>query len=84
MRALAATSGQELTYTCVPPGSGLRIGVERDSDSAFDGDEVDAGTDPANPLFLPPEYIDCSSLDLLQKPKLRVSKNLSPAGGTRG
>jgi hypothetical protein len=25
LRALANTAGQELTYTCVPPGSGLRI-----------------------------------------------------------
>ena len=25
LRALAATSGQEVTYTCVPPGSGRRI-----------------------------------------------------------
>src|SRR5262249_29153897 len=28
LRALAATPGQNLTYTCVPPGSGLRIGVD--------------------------------------------------------
>lgn len=27
LRALAATSGQEVTYTCVPPGSGRRIGL---------------------------------------------------------
>jgi hypothetical protein len=25
LRALAATAGQEVTYTCVPPGSGPRI-----------------------------------------------------------
>ena len=28
LRALAATTGQEVTYTCVPPGSGRRIGLE--------------------------------------------------------
>jgi hypothetical protein len=25
LRGLAATAGQEVTYTCVPPGSGTRI-----------------------------------------------------------
>ncbi|MGQ0619518.1 MAG: YncE family protein [Panacagrimonas sp.] len=40
LRALAATPGQALTYTCVPPGSGLRIGVDRDEDGVRDGDEV--------------------------------------------
>ena len=42
-------AGQELTYTCVPPGSGQRIGVDRDDDGVFDRDERDAGTDPADP-----------------------------------
>src|SRR5262249_29455596 len=46
LRALAAVPGQELTYTCVPPGSGLRVGVDRDEDGALDRDELDAGTDP--------------------------------------
>ena len=27
MGALAATTGQEVPYTCVPPGSGRRIGL---------------------------------------------------------
>ncbi len=53
LRALAATSGQELTFTCVPPGSGTRLGVDRDDDGAFDRDELDAGTDPANPNSFP-------------------------------
>ena len=29
LRALAATPGQEVTYTCVPPGSGQRIALNR-------------------------------------------------------
>jgi hypothetical protein len=37
LRALAATPGQEITYTCVPPGSGLRMGVDQDLDGVFDG-----------------------------------------------
>jgi DNA-binding beta-propeller fold protein YncE len=37
LRALAATPGQEVTYTCVSPGSGERAGVDRDEDGVFDG-----------------------------------------------
>jgi YVTN family beta-propeller protein len=29
LRALAATPGQDLTYTCTPPGSGPRMGIDR-------------------------------------------------------
>jgi DNA-binding beta-propeller fold protein YncE len=39
LRALATKTGRELTYTCVPPGSGMRIGIDRDGDGTFDGDE---------------------------------------------
>ncbi len=53
LRALAATPGQELTYTCVPPGSGARIGVDRDEDGFFDHDELDGGSDPADATDVP-------------------------------
>src|SRR6185295_11602217 len=33
VRSLADTPGQEITFTCVPPGSGVRIGVDRDGDT---------------------------------------------------
>jgi hypothetical protein len=36
LRALANTEGP-LTYTCAPPGSGERMGVDRDVDAVFDG-----------------------------------------------
>ncbi len=36
-----------LTYTCAPPGAGVRMALDRDEDGALDGDERDAGTDPA-------------------------------------
>jgi hypothetical protein len=52
VRALS-TPGQDLTWTCAPPGSGERIGVDRDDDGVYDGDEADAGTDPQNPLSFP-------------------------------
>lgn len=44
-----ADGGQPLTYTCAPPGSGVRMALDRDLDGARDGDERDAFTDPANP-----------------------------------
>jgi len=34
-----AANGSELTYTCVPPGAGRRIGIDRDLDGVLDGDE---------------------------------------------
>jgi YVTN family beta-propeller protein len=40
LRRLALAPGQELTYTCTPPGSGLRMGIDRDLDGILDGDEV--------------------------------------------
>jgi DNA-binding beta-propeller fold protein YncE len=40
---------QSVTYTCVPAGSGARIGVDRDNDGYADGDELWAGTNPSNP-----------------------------------
>jgi DNA-binding beta-propeller fold protein YncE len=50
---LAVHFGHPVTYTCVPPGSGERIGVDRDGDGAWDGDERDAHSDPADPTDAP-------------------------------
>jgi DNA-binding beta-propeller fold protein YncE len=52
--ALIASAAQHpVTYTCVPRGSGVRIGVDRDGDGAWDGDERDARSDPADPSSTP-------------------------------
>jgi len=64
LRLQAATAGQELTYTCVPPGSGARIGVDRDEDGYFDRDELDAGSDPSDAGSVPPVLIRVSTLNL--------------------
>jgi hypothetical protein len=39
LRALAVASGQEITYTCVPVGSGLRVGLDRDLDGVLNRNE---------------------------------------------
>jgi len=36
---LAASAEGEVTLTCVPPGSGVRIGIDRDEDGILDEDE---------------------------------------------
>jgi len=48
LRAQASLTGQELTYTAVPKGSGMRIGIDRDLDGSLDGD--DNCPSAANPL----------------------------------
>ena len=45
LRALAQTEGP-LTYTCAPPGSGTRMGIDRDEDGVLDG--LDNCPDVAN------------------------------------
>lgn len=39
LRTLATVAGQELTYTAVPPSSGVRIGIDQDGDSILDGND---------------------------------------------
>jgi DNA-binding beta-propeller fold protein YncE/mono/diheme cytochrome c family protein len=48
-----ADGGASLTYTCAPPGSGVRMGIDEDLDGVLDADERDAGTQPSNPGSLP-------------------------------
>ncbi|MCY1039825.1 hypothetical protein OV208_00735 [Corallococcus sp. bb12-1] len=53
LRSAVAANHGLLTYTCTPPGSGVRVGIDRDLDGFFDGDERTAGTNPANPASHP-------------------------------
>ena len=60
LRRQGKVAGQEVTFTCVPGGSGQRMGVDRDGDGALDRDEIDAGTNPADPTSLPPPCLNSS------------------------
>jgi hypothetical protein len=48
-----AGAGAEITFTAVPAGSQLRLGIDRDEDGAYDRDELDACGDPADAALLP-------------------------------
>jgi DNA-binding beta-propeller fold protein YncE len=50
---LTAPPGNVITFTCVPPGSGERMALDRDEDGFYDGDELDAGSNPSNPESVP-------------------------------
>jgi DNA-binding beta-propeller fold protein YncE len=39
LMVLASQPEGEITFTCVPPGSGVRIGIDRDEDGILDGDD---------------------------------------------
>jgi len=52
LRALAGP-GSELTVMGVPLGSGTRMAIDRDRDGYPNGDELAAGSDPANPASVP-------------------------------
>lgn len=83
LRALAATPGQQLTYTCVPPGSGRRIAIDRDGDLMLDGDERDAGSNPGNPRSLPAGVVLCGSGAVVDKGAVQIRKNSVAAGQQR-
>ena len=70
--AHAEATGNETTWTCVPPGTGERIGVDRDFDGARDGDERDAGSRTTDHRSLP-----------LSRGSLSVRANRLPAGDER-
>jgi DNA-binding beta-propeller fold protein YncE/mono/diheme cytochrome c family protein len=67
LRALATTAGQELTYLCVPPGTGQRAGLDRDEDSVLDGSDIcparaDAGQADGDADFIGDACDNCSAV----------------------
>lgn len=55
---LVAGGGAAFTFTCVPPGTGGRLGLDRDEDGSFDWQEALAGTDAARPDSDGDGYLD--------------------------
>lgn len=53
IRDLATTSGNALTFMCVPPGEGRRIALDRDGDEFLNADEIAFGSDPADANSFP-------------------------------
>ncbi len=49
----SAAAESELTFTLVPLGEQARMGIDRDADGYFDGDELDASSNPADPSNIP-------------------------------
>ena len=49
-------AGDVLTYTGVPPGAGVRLGIDRDRDTWLDRTETTIGTDPADPHSNPWQF----------------------------
>jgi len=78
-----ASPGSELTYSVVPRGTGLRLGIDRDLDTHFDRDELDAGSDPADPLSIPgalvPVHVAALDVDVTSH-----VVGPQPAGGASG
>jgi hypothetical protein len=87
LRASTGTAGQELTYTCVPPGEGIRVGIDRDLDGCPDRTELDDGTDPANALSVPlgcgtvttTTLPEASGFQLIETRSLTLRDNPNPA-----
>jgi len=46
LRNYVNSNNQTLTFTCVPPGSGTWMGIDRNEDGRYDRDEIDAGISP--------------------------------------
>ncbi len=60
LQTIAGTAGQEVTFTCVPPGSGVRMGIDRDGDSY--ANLVDPlPNDPGNSLYCTAPNLDCDN-----------------------
>lgn len=72
-----ATHYSELTFTVVPRGTGVRLGLDRDLDGMFDRDELDAGTNPADRRWRPRILVE--STEVAVGTELRLDAQLPPA-----
>ena len=84
LRASAALPGHELTFTCAPPGSGVRMGIDRDLDGARDRDEIDAQSDPADAASRPTQCVATPYQLCLEQGRFAVSIRWQDFAGTYG
>jgi hypothetical protein len=85
IRNLATTTGQEVTYTAVPLGSGFRLGVDRDEDGVKDFDDncpantnpgqEDADLDGMGDACEPPDFDSDGIQDALDNCPLNANAN---------
>lgn len=68
--------GDHLTYTAVPFGSGVRLGIDRDRDSWRDRDEAAGGSDAADPASFPASCTTNAEASLTDA-SLRVSTDVA-------
>ena len=78
----AAGTGAEITFTVVPEGSELRIGIDRDEDGSFDRDELDACSDPADAASLPGADVTPVEFLLLGLSETGLLLSWSPVGAS--
>src|SRR5262249_52912497 len=62
---------------CVPPGSGLRVGVDHDEDGVLDRDEVDLGSDPSDASSVP---FSCPGGEPVSRARLKLGRDRHAAG----
>jgi hypothetical protein len=77
-----AQNGATFTFTCVPPGTGERLGLDRDEDGSWDWLETVAGTDPADPDSDGDGYLDGAESGLGGNPLVadaRLADGVAPA-----
>ncbi|HET9233665.1 MAG TPA: hypothetical protein VFP10_05975, partial [Candidatus Eisenbacteria bacterium] len=78
-----AASGREITFTGVMTGSETRLGVDRDMDGYRDRDELDAGSDPADPASIPSTIGVADGLPPKGRLLSRATPNPVRTAGTR-
>lgn len=95
VRNLALTAGQEVTYSAVPPASGLRLGIDRDEDGVLNNDDncpsnVNPGQedDDSNGVgnaCEPPDFDGDSIIDALDNcPLIANANQLNTDGDSEG
>jgi YVTN family beta-propeller protein len=57
------SAGQELTFSGVVPGTGLRLGIDNDGDGMLDGDEAQANAIDDARFFVQQQYLDFLARD---------------------